>query len=225
MSLVQMCVRTSLGRENRNCIPRQHVGIGSAWRGSGPMVLGRRGSTSSVAFSPSRAFGSTLDTKLGSGPACTVKNRIASRKDSREDVQAKNEPKEDIYDYGNLIGSVGMMLFWVGFLAYAILWAPNQTPFQDQYFLKKFLGLDPDEYSVNAVFTQLFYIMGLWPLMYTALLIPAAKTEKGLPVWPFCVLSYGIGTERFPMVFEFLSFFLVCLLYRNGTRLVSAWCR
>jgi hypothetical protein len=37
------------------------------------------------------------------------------------------------------------------------------------------LGVD-DGVQINAVFTQLFFIMGLWPAIYAALLIPSARS-------------------------------------------------
>jgi len=34
---------------------------------------------------------------------------------------------------------------------------------------------------------------GVWPLIYTSLLIPSGKSDNGVPAWPFVTLSYGIG--------------------------------
>jgi hypothetical protein len=45
------------------------------------------------------------------------------------------------------------------------------------YFLEKLSGLGVnDGVQINAVFTQLFLIMGLWPCIYAALLIPSARS-------------------------------------------------
>lgn len=111
---------------------------------------------------------------------------------SRDDRNVQSDAIEAIEDNGILIGSVGLLGLWVGLLAYALVLSPNQVPQFDSYLLRKFLNLEDDGVSINTVFTSLFYVMGLWPLMYTALLIPAGKT-KGLPVMPFVALSYGIG--------------------------------
>jgi len=94
---------------------------------------------------------------------------------------------------GGIVGSVGLFLLWGALAGYAFLLAPNQTPLRDQYFLEKFLNLTSDGVALNAVFTQLFYIMGVWPLVYTALLVPAAKSRNGVPAWPFFTLSYAVG--------------------------------
>lgn len=45
------------------------------------------------------------------------------------------------------------------------------------YFLEKLTGLGVDDgVQINAVFTQLFFMMGLWPAIYAALLIPSARS-------------------------------------------------
>ena len=109
-----------------------------------------------------------------------------------DDTSVQNDAIEVIEDNGILIGSVGLFALWGALLTYALVLSPNQVPQFDAYLLRKFLNLEDDGVSINVVFTSLFYIMGLWPLMYTALLIPAGKT-RGLRVMPFVALSYGIG--------------------------------
>ena len=60
---------------------------------------------------------------------------------------------------------------------YAFFVSPNQTPYRDMYFLEKLSGLGVnDGVQINAVFTQLFFVMGLWPCIYAALLIPSARS-------------------------------------------------
>lgn len=100
-------------------------------------------------------------------------------------------PNDDIDT--NIIGSLGLFALWAGLIGYAFLLAPNQTPLRDQYFLEKFLNLTDDGIPLNAIFSQLFYIMGIWPIIYTALLIPAAKSKNRVPAWPFVTLSYAFG--------------------------------
>lgn len=62
---------------------------------------------------------------------------------------------------------------------------------RDEYVLRSLVGLGT--YQVNEVFKQLFFIMGIWPLIYTALLIPAGKSGNNVPAWPFVTLSYAFG--------------------------------
>jgi hypothetical protein len=46
--------------------------------------------------------------------------------------------------------------------------------------------------KVNAVFAAVFNAMGLYPLIYAALLIPAARSDR-LPAWPFVTASVFLG--------------------------------
>lgn len=48
-------------------------------------------------------------------------------------------------------------------------------------------------FQVNSVFTTIFYIMGIYPLIYTALLLPAGKSGNNVPAWPFVTLSFAFG--------------------------------
>ncbi|KAI7835501.1 hypothetical protein COHA_010596, partial [Chlorella ohadii] len=97
-------------------------------------------------------------------------------------------------DTGSLLASLGLWGLWAGLAAYAFLVAPNQTPLRDAYFLEKLVGLGVDDgVTINAIVTNLFLVMGVWPLIYTSLLIPSGKSDNGVPAWPFVTLSYGIG--------------------------------
>jgi hypothetical protein len=114
-------------------------------------------------------------------------------------IKKKNSASDDIDNLperggnGNIIGSSGIFLLWAGLGAYAFLLSPNQTPLRDQYFIEKLVGLTSDAVPLNTVFYYLFFIMGIWPLIYTALLVPAAKSRNGVPAWPFFTLSYAVG--------------------------------
>ncbi|KAK9825828.1 hypothetical protein WJX81_000622 [Elliptochloris bilobata] len=94
---------------------------------------------------------------------------------------------------GTLASSAAGLLLWAAFAAYAILLSPNQTPLRDQYFLQKLVGLGSDSVPVNAVFSQIFNIMGVWPAIYAAILVPSAKSGNKVPAWPFVGLSFGLG--------------------------------
>lgn len=46
----------------------------------------------------------------------------------------------------------------------------------DEYFLKKLLNLKGDDgFEMNQVLVSLWYIMGLWPLVYSMLLLPTGR--------------------------------------------------
>lgn len=86
------------------------------------------------------------------------------------------------------------MLFalWGALLYYCFNLAPDQTPTQDLYFLKKLLNLKGDDgFRMNQILVGLWYIMGLWPLVYAMLLLPTGTSKT--PAWPFVVLSFFGG--------------------------------
>lgn len=89
--------------------------------------------------------------------------------------------------------STSVLIFgiWAGLMYYVFLLAPNQTPYRDTYFLQKLLNLKGDDgFRMNDVLVSLWYIMGLWPLVYSMLLLPTGRSSKSkIPVWPFLVLS------------------------------------
>ncbi|XP_059662859.1 uncharacterized protein LOC132308699 [Cornus florida] len=87
--------------------------------------------------------------------------------------------------------SILIFLLWGGLMYYVFNLTPNQTPSRDEYFLKKLLNLKGDDgFRMNEVLVSLWYIMGLWPLVYSMLLLPTGRSSRGsIPVWPFLVLS------------------------------------
>lgn len=122
-----------------------------------------------------------------------------SAKDDSETTTQKEErtttsppTMKDDTDEG-LIGSIGMWALWAALIAYTLFVSPNQTPLRDSYFLEKLIVDTGDGVTINAVFKSLFFIMGVWPLAYTALLVPAGKSANGVKSWPFLVASYGVG--------------------------------
>ncbi|CAA0836998.1 Unknown protein [Striga hermonthica] len=84
-----------------------------------------------------------------------------------------------------------LFAFWAALIYYVSVLAPNQTPVTDSYFLKKLLNLAGDDgFQMNQVIVALWYIMGLWPLVYSMLLLPTGRSLKSkIPVWPFLSLS------------------------------------
>ncbi|KAG2423688.1 hypothetical protein HXX76_015078 [Chlamydomonas incerta] len=72
--------------------------------------------------------------------------------------------------------------------------APNQTPYRDQIFIERILGIgQKDGYVVDPVFVGLFNIMGIYPAIYASLMIPAGRSENKVPAWPFVTLSFAFG--------------------------------
>lgn len=93
------------------------------------------------------------------------------------------------------LSSVFIFAFWAAFIAYCAFLSPNQTPTLDQYFLEKLLNLKGDDgFEMNRVLSCLWYIMGLWPVIYCMLLIPTGRSSRRkMPVWPFLSASFFAG--------------------------------
>ncbi|KAF5726535.1 hypothetical protein HS088_TW22G00213 [Tripterygium wilfordii] len=91
--------------------------------------------------------------------------------------------------------SILLFVLWGSVLYYVFNLAPNQTPSIDLYFLKKLLYLNGDDgFRMNQVLVSLWYIMGLWPLVYSMLLVPTGRSSQSkIAVWPFLILSFFGG--------------------------------
>ncbi|KAF9624038.1 hypothetical protein IFM89_007736 [Coptis chinensis] len=87
--------------------------------------------------------------------------------------------------------SILLFALWTGLMYYVFVLTPNQTPSRDMYFLEKLLNLKGDDgFEMNKVLVSLWYIMGLWSISYSMLLLPSGRSSKdGVRVWPFLVLS------------------------------------
>ncbi|GAV68450.1 hypothetical protein CFOL_v3_11953 [Cephalotus follicularis] len=119
-------------------------------------------------------------------------------------------PKEDpVFDKGSSVldtrvsgkegrdwtTSILLFFLWGALMYYVFNLSPNQTPSRDMYFLKKLLNLKGDDgFRMNEVLVSLWYIMGLWPSVYSMLLLPTGRSSKiNIPVWPFLILSFFGG--------------------------------
>ncbi|WJX33208.1 hypothetical protein P8452_21438 [Trifolium repens] len=115
-------------------------------------------------------------------------------KDSNKDSQVKplEQEEEGKRDWTT---SILLFLLWAALIYYVSFLSPNQTPSRDMYFLKKLLNLKGDDgFIMNQVLVAEWYIMGLWPLVYSMLLLPTGRSSKSsVPVWPFVSLSFFGG--------------------------------
>ncbi|PRQ52460.1 putative cardiolipin synthase [Rosa chinensis] len=98
-------------------------------------------------------------------------------------------------DERNWTTSILLFLLWGALMYYVFNLSPNQTPSRDMYFLKKLLNLKGDDgFRMNEVLVSVWYIMGLWPLVYSMLQLPTGRSSKSsIPVWPFLILSFFGG--------------------------------
>lgn len=59
---------------------------------------------------------------------------------------------------------------------YALFLSPNQTSRLDTYFIKKLVGLERDDIPINTLYYCVFNALGMYPLIFTALLQPSGKS-------------------------------------------------
>ncbi|WP_342555537.1 hypothetical protein [Paenibacillus sp. FSL R7-0652] len=82
-------------------------------------------------------------------------------------------------------------LIWIAFTAYALFFAPGNSPANDPIF-KELLRMRSEEPWVLTVFSWL----GIFPAVYACMLLrKPVKTREGrhIPAWPFVLFSFGLG--------------------------------
>lgn len=78
---------------------------------------------------------------------------------------------------------------WLGFVTYAFLLAPPTQPGTFELIKNLCIG---QWQGINPLVIALFYIMGIWPLIYSALVFIDGREQK-IPAWPFATASFGVG--------------------------------
>ncbi|XP_034701461.1 uncharacterized protein LOC117926474 [Vitis riparia] len=137
---------------------------------------------------------------------CQSSFNTQNPEDPAAEKGAKSESENgDGGDGGDWTTSALLFVLWVGLIYYVFNLTPDQTPSRDVYFLKKLLNLKGDDgFRMNDVLVSLWYIMGLWPLVYSMLLLPTGRSSKSkVPVWPFLTFSFFGG------VYALLPYFVL----------------
>lgn len=86
-------------------------------------------------------------------------------------------------------------LVWLGFILYAIDFAPGAAEAArnaDQKLLTDLIA-DPLAPSVTPLFAMIFNMLGILPFIYASLLLPGARDQKPVPAAPFCIASFALG--------------------------------
>ncbi len=78
---------------------------------------------------------------------------------------------------------------WLGFLSYAFIFAPPDQP--DTFELIKNLSVGQWE-GINPLIIALFNLMGIWPVIYSAVLFIDGRGQK-IRAWPFATASFAVG--------------------------------
>ncbi|MBD2388409.1 DUF2834 domain-containing protein [Cylindrospermum sp. FACHB-282] len=88
-----------------------------------------------------------------------------------------------------MLKKISLGLLWLGFLSYAFFFAPPDQP--DTFELIKNLSTGQLQ-GINPLVIALFNIMGIWPLIYSAVLFIDGRGQK-IPAWPFATASFALG--------------------------------
>jgi hypothetical protein len=116
-----------------------------------------------------------------SGLKLSMKSEINQQADSSASVESSGPLRK-----------YGLLGFWISFIAYAFILAPNGDPEVQQNMLKALIAPPPWD-GANPIFASLFILLGVWPAVYAGLLVPLKPTAQTLPAWPFITASFGLG--------------------------------
>ncbi|KAB2022543.1 hypothetical protein ES319_D07G219200v1 [Gossypium barbadense] len=167
-------------------------------------VLSKRTSNSSVFLKPNNriALVSPFQQK---GVLKICQSSLNTQNSEEEAGQDKGLSVDNGKEGRDWTTSILLFVLWGALMYYVFNLSPNQTPSRDMYFLKKLLNLKGDDgFRMNEVLVSKWYIMGLWPLVYSMLLLPTGRSSKNnIPAWPFLVLSFFGG------VYALLPYFVL----------------
>ena len=78
---------------------------------------------------------------------------------------------------------------WIGFITYAFLLAPPDAP----NTLELIKNLSTGQWQgINPFIIALFNLMGVWPVIYSAMLFIDGRGQK-IPAWPFASAAFAVG--------------------------------
>lgn len=88
-----------------------------------------------------------------------------------------------------MVRKIAFGALWLGFLAYAFIFAPPDQP--DTLELIKNLSIGQWQ-GVNPLIVALFNIMGVWPAIYSCVLFFDGRGQK-IRAWVFATASFAVG--------------------------------
>jgi hypothetical protein len=84
---------------------------------------------------------------------------------------------------------IAFWLLWIGLIGYASLLAPPNQPDT----AKLIQDLSSGQWQgINPLVVALFNIMGIWPLIYSCVLLLDGRMQK-VPAWLFAAASFAVG--------------------------------
>ena len=88
-----------------------------------------------------------------------------------------------------MLRKIAFGLLWLGFVVYAFFLAPPDQP--GTFELIKNLSIGQWQ-GVNPLVIALFNLMGIWPLIYSAVVFIDGRGQK-IPAWLFSTVSFAVG--------------------------------
>ncbi|MFN6528187.1 DUF2834 domain-containing protein [Nostoc sp. ChiSLP03a] len=88
-----------------------------------------------------------------------------------------------------MLRKIAFSVLWLGFVVYAFFLAPPEQP--GTFELIKNLSIGQWE-GINPLVIALFNLMGIWPLIYSAIVFIDGRGQK-IPAWLFASVSFGVG--------------------------------
>lgn len=88
-----------------------------------------------------------------------------------------------------MLRKIAFGILWLSVILYASFFAPPNQP--DTFELIKNLCIGQWQ-GINPLVISLFYIMGVWPLIYSAVMFADGRGQR-LPAWLFATASFGVG--------------------------------
>ncbi|MBD0387130.1 MAG: DUF2834 domain-containing protein [Nostoc sp. C3-bin3] len=88
-----------------------------------------------------------------------------------------------------MVRKIAFGVLWLGFTTYAFFLAPPEQP--GTFELIKNLSTGQWQ-GLNPLVVALFNLMGIWPLIYSAVVFIDGRGQK-ISAWPFATASFGVG--------------------------------
>ncbi|MEH2270466.1 MAG: DUF2834 domain-containing protein [Nostoc sp.] len=88
-----------------------------------------------------------------------------------------------------MVRKIAFGSLWLGFVVYAFFLAPPEQP--GTFELIKNLSIGQWQ-GINPLVIALFNLMGIWPLIYSAVVFIDGRGQK-IPAWLFATASFAVG--------------------------------
>ncbi|MBE9036632.1 DUF2834 domain-containing protein [aff. Roholtiella sp. LEGE 12411] len=88
-----------------------------------------------------------------------------------------------------MVRKIAFGALWLGFATYAFLLAPPTQPGTFELIRNLCIG---QWQGLNPLVIALFYLMGIWPIIYSILVFIDGRGQK-IPAWPFATASFAVG--------------------------------